>query len=91
MDDSLTKTWIIKHSQEEAGKGFYELAFGQRPAEELYNRRTDPYQLHNLAGSPEYQAVLKQLAARLQSVQETTNDPRLHDAFDQSPYIEMPK
>jgi N-sulfoglucosamine sulfohydrolase len=32
-----------------------------RPAEELYDVRKDPYQLHNLAGNPEYKSVLREM------------------------------
>jgi N-sulfoglucosamine sulfohydrolase len=91
MDGSLTKTWLIAHSRDEQGKPFFDLAFGKRPAEELYNMRTDPQQMHNLAGSPEYQTVLKQYSERLQKVLQETRDPRLDDAFDRAPYIAVPE
>lgn len=37
----------------------------ERPAEELYRWRTDPWQLHNLAGDPTYRDVLHDLRDRL--------------------------
>ena len=33
-----------------------------RPAEELYDLRNDPYEIHNLAGLPKYQSKKKELA-----------------------------
>jgi N-sulfoglucosamine sulfohydrolase len=91
MDASLTKEWLVAHSRDALGKRFFELAFGKRPAEELYDLKKDPYQMHNLAASPELQPVLKQYAARLENVQTATHDPRLEDAFDRAPYVESRK
>lgn len=88
MDASLTKAWLVAHSRHEVGKSFFELAFGKRPAEELYDLKKDPYQMHNLAASPESQPVLNQLSTRLKNVQTATHDPRLEDAFDRAPYVE---
>ena len=90
MDGSLTKTWLLAHWKDEQGKPFFELAFGKRPAEELYNMRTDPQQLKNLATSPEYKTVLKQYSDRLMKVLQKTSDPRLEDAFDKAPYLAVP-
>jgi len=36
-----------------------------RPAEELYDVRNDPYEINNLAGSPEHEAVLVRMRAAL--------------------------
>ena len=46
------------------------------PAEELYDLRSDPYQIHNLASSadPEHQAALKRLRAALTQWIEQTGD-----------------
>ena len=43
-------------------KLFYDLAFGKRPAEELYDLKKDPGQINNLAGQPEYAKVQKKLS-----------------------------
>lgn len=50
-------------------------ATAKRPAEELYDLKNDPGQLHNLAGQPEYAATQKELAQRLQAEMKTTADP----------------
>ncbi|QNN21627.1 sulfatase [Planctomycetales bacterium ZRK34] len=40
--------------------------YQHRPAEELYDLRHDPYELHNIAG-PEHRALMNQLRAKLQA------------------------
>ncbi len=43
-----------------------------RPVEELYDTQRDPMNLHNLAGSPEHQAVLKAMRKKLyESIRDT--------------------
>ena len=45
-----------------------------RPAEELYNIGADPYEIHNLADSPEHQNVLKRMRGALEKWIEDSND-----------------
>lgn len=45
-----------------------------RPAEELYNVKADPHQIHNLAGRSEYDDVLKEMRAVLDRWTEETGD-----------------
>ena len=54
-----------------------------RPAEELYQWTTDPWQLNNLAEEPEYQTTLKQLRDRLDRWMVETND---HGAESEAMY-----
>jgi len=72
-----TKTFMMEHRNEHGVARLAELAFGMRPAEELYELKTDPHQMVNLAGSvriAETQAALrKQLFDHL----EATEDPRV--------------
>jgi hypothetical protein len=67
----------------------FELAFGKRPAEELYDLRKDPAQMNNVAGRPEYAYVKEQLVANLMAELKATRDPRVlgkGDLFDHYPY-----
>ena len=48
-----------------------------RPAVEFYDLRHDPWEQQNLAGRPEYAAVERDLAARLDQWMRDTNDPAL--------------
>jgi arylsulfatase A-like enzyme len=86
-DGSPTKSWILDNIEGSNGK-FYEMGFGKRPAEELYDQRNDPDQMNNLAGNPDYKKVQNKLAKQLNKVQKRTEDPRLTDAFDRLPYTD---
>jgi len=46
----------------------------EKPEEELYDVTADPHEVHNLARSPEHQAVLKRMRAALEQWQKETND-----------------
>lgn len=47
----------------------------EKKEEELYDTRKDPYQLHNLAGDPEYKGQLVKMREVHEAWQERTNDP----------------
>lgn len=48
-----------------------------RPEEELYDLTTDPAELHNVAGEPDYASTLTELRSRLRHWMEETDDPLL--------------
>jgi len=73
-DGGPSKTYLWRNR--EKYPELFRLAFGKRPAEELYAVRQDPFNMRNLAGSPQYQAVRKDLAARLGAYLKRTQDPR---------------
>jgi len=45
-----------------------------RPAEELYDLEKDPYEIHNLAGLPDYREIQQRLSSVLDSWMMETND-----------------
>lgn len=45
-----------------------------KPVEELYDNQSDPDQVHNLAGNPQYQAVLEQMRAECIRWMKATGD-----------------
>lgn len=69
------------------------LAMGKRPASELYDVRTDPYELTNLIHDTRYSAVASSLDARLIADLKNTSDPRVidgGDVFDKYPSYSDP-
>ena len=48
--------------------------FRERDAEELYDLRTDPFELYNLAGDPEYAGALKELSTEMERFQAEYGD-----------------
>ncbi len=89
VDASPTKSYMLKYRNEPQVAKLFELAFGKRPAEELYDLRKDPDQLNNVAGKTEYAMVKTRLAADLLTELKTTRDPRVlgrGDVFDKYPY-----
>ncbi len=55
-----------------------------RPTEELYDLENDPFEIHNLAGNPQFNEVLSGLRNRLYQWMAETNDP----ALIPEPYLE---
>lgn len=90
-DNGPTKTYMVEQRfKDEHHKRLYELAFGKRPAEELYDCRKDPEQLVNVAGVPAYAEIKEELATRLTEQLEKSGDPRVvggAELFDQVPYL----
>lgn len=77
IDTSPTKTFMMEHRDEHGVARLAELAFGMRPAEELYHLATDPDQVVNLAGSVEHAEVQAEMRERLFDRLEETEDPRV--------------
>ncbi len=89
VDAAPTKSYMLKHRDDSKVKRLFELGFGKRPAEELYDLAKDPDQLNNVADKVEYAKVKKKLAASLMTELKETKDPRVlgkGDAFDNYPY-----
>lgn len=81
VDHSITK-FIIMAMEESAESGkpdYFDLAFGARTEEELYDVQKDPYQLNNLAGDPAFSETKNKLRAQLLTWMEETNDPRFEN------------
>lgn len=55
-----------------------------KPAEELYDLRNDPDEVHNLAPDPASAGVLKEMRAELQQWRQSVGDPGVTEAFRNS-------
>jgi arylsulfatase A-like enzyme len=88
-DDGPTKTAVLKLKQEGEDK-FYNLAMAKRPAEELYDMRSDPHAVDNVAAKPELAEIKTQLWQQLQRELTAQQDPRMlgkGDVFDSYEYL----
>jgi len=90
-DNGPTKTYMVENrDKDDHHRQLYELSFGKRQAEELYDCRKDPEQLQNLADDPAYTDIKESLASLLMEQLELTADPRVvggGDKFDEYPYL----
>ena len=95
MDASPTKAWLVTHREDHDVEPLYDLAFGKRPREELYDLKNDPDYLNNVAGDPAYETVRSEMEARLLSLLEEQSDPRLTEQpcrYEYEPYAgKVPK
>jgi arylsulfatase A-like enzyme len=87
---SPSKQAVVEHGGDPATRRLFELAFGQRPAEELYDLRADPWQTNNVANQTRYGRQRQRLTRELQRELERTDDPRVRgkgDDFDRFHYV----
>jgi len=75
-DSSPTKTRILDlYTQGQTT--YWDMAFGKRPAEELYDIRADPHCMSNLAVRPEHSTLCDSLWFELETELRRTEDPRI--------------
>lgn len=89
MDASPTKAWMIHHRSEENVQRAFDLGFGKRPQEELYDLKNDPHYMNNIANDSQYADVKKELADKLMHILKEQNDPRVVETpcrFEHAPY-----
>ena len=77
IDNGPTKTFMMEHQDDPPVKPLFELGFGKRPAEELYDLARDLQQVRNLAGDPAFDGVREYLARDLRAYQLATGDARV--------------
>jgi arylsulfatase A-like enzyme len=91
MDASPTKAWVITHRNEPQWKNYYDMAFGKRPAEELYDVKKDPDMVNNLAGNTDFAKTKEAMAARLTTELTRAQDPRIVEnppRFERAPFTD---
>ena len=78
-DAGPSKAWLVGNRKDPQWKPFFERAYAKRPREELYDLRTDPHQMTNVAGDSNYASVRQELERRLLDELTKTGDPRMID------------
>lgn len=90
-DGSPTKSAILSaHRSNQAG-AYWQLAFGKRSEEELYQLAKDPYCINNLATDKSFDKIRQSLVADMETDLKKQADPRMFgqgSKFDSYPYSE---
>ena len=88
VDNSPTKSYLTELKKEDPDYKYYELSFGKRPMEELYDMEIDPDCINNLASDSKYAVLRNQLSAQMNQELKRQKDPRAlgkGDIFDYYP------
>ncbi len=88
-DGSPTKTQILKAHRKDPSDTNWALAFGKRPAAELFDLKKDPDCMVNLAGKAETKTLEASLQKQLTDELKGQEDPRMFGKgamFEQYPY-----
>jgi N-sulfoglucosamine sulfohydrolase len=88
-DGSPTKTVTLDARKNPDTEQYWQLNFGKRPSEELYNIKTDPDCMNNLAPKSRYQKIKKKLRLQLVRELKQQKDPRMFgqgNIFDEYTY-----
>ncbi|MEP3482482.1 MAG: sulfatase [Fuerstiella sp.] len=90
VDGSPTKSWVALNCLNDAERRkYFDIAFGKRPAEELYELETDPDMTHNIIDQHLFASVRTELSRQLMKELKETGDPRVlgdGSTFDRAPY-----
>jgi N-sulfoglucosamine sulfohydrolase len=87
-DASPTKTLILEMGRKDRADRFWQLNFGLRPAEELYELTADPHAVRNLVSEASHKDTITKLRERMEAGLISQNDPRMAGngrIFDQYP------
>ncbi len=87
VDAGPTKTFMLQPDNRRRYAREYALAFGKRPAEELYALANDPDQVVNLARDERFEAVRRELASVLTEYLTDSGDPRVRGEDPWQGYI----
>jgi N-sulfoglucosamine sulfohydrolase len=93
IDSTRTKKWMMDNREDLKVSPFFHHCFEKRPSEELYELKTDPDQINNIAMHPNFTAIKSELKVKLSSWMSKTHDPRVDastDIFDSYPYLGKP-
>jgi uncharacterized sulfatase len=87
IDDGPFKNFMLLDQTRIKFPLAFQVGFGKRPLEELYDVHADPHQINNLADDPEMAKVKHELWARLEAYLRETDDPRIEGKDPWREYI----
>jgi arylsulfatase A-like enzyme len=94
IDASPSKEYIMSRRAQATVAPFFKRSFAKRNAEELYDLKSDPDQLNNVASEKKYKKIIEKLKKELNDWQVRTGDPRVTSSkyvgFDQYLYFGPP-
>jgi len=79
VDAGPTKAWLVGKRNDPKWKSLFNAEYGKRPEVELYDLKTDPHQVRNVANDQAYAQARADLGRRLFDELNRTSDPRLID------------
>lgn len=82
IDNSPTKTYMVEHQKDPAGRKIFNYSFAKRQAEELYDVQGDPDELVNLVNNKKFLSIKNNMKKALMTWMIKTNDPRSIDPHD---------
>lgn len=88
-DGSPTKTYILDTRRKKGIMEYWQLNFGKRVAEELYDISADPYCIENLANDPKFAELKNRMNLEMTEKLTRDQDPRIlgnGDVFDKYVY-----
>jgi uncharacterized sulfatase len=77
VDEGPTKTFMLTPDNAVKFRREFDLCFGKRPGEELYDLNRDGFQMNNVAADPAYADTVARLRTRLERMLRETGDPRI--------------
>jgi arylsulfatase A-like enzyme len=87
-DAGPTKSLILRLGRQDRNNLYWRLNFGLRPAEELYDRMSDPHCARNVVCETSQAAYATALRTRMETILATQGDPRMSGeghVFDEYP------
>ncbi|MFR9671019.1 MAG: sulfatase [Rikenellaceae bacterium] len=88
-DASPTKTYLLSLRPADSDYIYYQMAFDKRPEEQLFDMKTDPDCINNLAYDAKYASIKKELCAQMEKELKESGDPRMFgngEIFETYPY-----
>ena len=88
-DGSPTKSYILNTRRNTGDLTYWQRSFGKRPQFELYNLKTDPFCMENLANNKNFNSIMQKMDREMVAKLKQQQDPRIlgnGNIFDNYPY-----